>query len=97
MSAKDDILEKVITIIRESMHVEEAITAESHLIDDLHAESLDVVCIAMELEEVFDIEIERESAEKLETVKNLADFVREAVDSNVSSVSSLEPAIGVEA
>ena len=67
---------KVIGIIMNQLGVEkELITAEAHVVDDLGADSLDVVELVMALEEAFDLEIPDEDAEKIRTVKDIYDYI----------------------
>jgi acyl carrier protein len=54
---------------------EDQVTPDASIIDDLGADSLDVVEIIMGLEEEFDIEIPDEEAEKLTTVHKIVDYV----------------------
>jgi acyl carrier protein len=49
------------------------------VIDDLGADSLDVVELVMALEESFDVEIPDEDAEKIRTVKDIFDYLAQAV------------------
>lgn len=68
--------EKIRDIIVENLGVsEEEVKLESHLSDDLGADSLDAVEISMAIEEAFGISIPDEELEKFETVKNIVDFV----------------------
>jgi len=53
----------------------ENIKAESKFIDDLGADSLDLVELIMALEDKFDIEISDEDAEKIITVKDALDYI----------------------
>jgi acyl carrier protein len=53
----------------------EDIKAESKFIDDLGADSLDLVELIMALEDKFDIEISDEDAEKIITVKDALDYI----------------------
>ena len=70
------VFEKVKKIIVEQLGVEEdEITMESSFIDDLGADSLDIVELIMALEEEFDIEIPDDAAEKIKTVKNAVDYI----------------------
>jgi acyl carrier protein len=70
------IKEKVIDIIADKLGIEkETITPEAHVIDDLGADSLDVVEMIMALEEAFDIEIPDEDAEKIRTVQDIFDYI----------------------
>jgi acyl carrier protein len=68
--------EKVKHIIVEQLGVdEEEVKAEASFVDDLGADSLDVVELVMALEEEFGLEISDEDAEKLTTVKQAVDFI----------------------
>ena len=72
----EEIFEKVKGIVAEQLGVEaEKVTMESSFIDDLEADSLDVVELVMALEEEFDIEISDEEAEKIATVKDVVEFI----------------------
>jgi acyl carrier protein len=57
-----------------SVDIEE-IVPEASFVDDLGADSLDLVELIMSMEEEFDIDIPDEEAEKLVTVKDVFDFV----------------------
>jgi len=68
--------EKVKHIIVEQLGVDEAeVKPEAHFVDDLGADSLDVVELVMALEEEFGLEISDEDAEKLSTVKQAIDYI----------------------
>nr|WP_330370739.1 acyl carrier protein [Johnsonella ignava] len=54
-------------------------TPESTFIDDLGADSLDIFQIIMGIEEEFDIEIPQDEAEKISTVKDAVDKIKESV------------------
>ena len=70
---------KVVDIIANQLGVEkEIITPEAHVVDDLGADSLDVVELVMALEEAFDLEIPDEDAEKIRTVKDIFDYLAKA-------------------
>jgi acyl carrier protein len=72
MALIDDIKEVVV----EQLSVDAAeVKEDSKFIEDLGADSLDVVELVMALEEKFDIEIPDEEAEKILTVKNVIDYV----------------------
>ena len=63
---------KVLKIIEEQLGVDaERVKPESSFIDDLGADSLDIVELVMAMEEEFDIEIPDEDAEKLRTVSDV--------------------------
>lgn len=70
--------QKVKSIIADQLGVdEEEITMESSFIDDLGADSLDIVELIMALESEFDIEFPDEDAEKVVTVGDVVDYIKE--------------------
>lgn len=74
----EEIFDKVKEIIIEQLGVsEDAVSSESSFIDDLGADSLDIVELIMALEEEFDIEIPDEDAEKIVTVGDVVDYLKE--------------------
>ena len=71
-----DITEKVKEIIVEQLSVEpDEVIPQASFIDDLGADSLDLVEMIMALEEEFDISIADEEAEKIKTVQAAIDFI----------------------
>ena len=73
--------EKLKKVIADVLNVDpEEITMESTFVDDLGADSLDVLQIIMGLEEVFDIEIPAEEAEKITTVEEAVNLIKHAVN-----------------
>ncbi len=71
--------EKVIDIIVEQLSVEkDKVVPSASFVDDLGADSLDLVELIMAMEEAFDIEIPDETAEKITTVKDAIDHVQAA-------------------
>lgn len=65
-------------IIAEQLSVaEEELTPEASFIDDLNADSLDLVELIMSLEEEFGVKISDEDAEKIRTVQDAMDYLRE--------------------
>ena len=69
---------RVKKIIVEQLSVEEdAVKSEAKFVDDLGADSLDIVELVMALEEEFKIEIPDEDAEKITTVQQAIDYVTE--------------------
>nr|WP_173400181.1 acyl carrier protein [Acetivibrio straminisolvens] len=71
------VFEKVRKIIAEQLGVEEdEITMESSFIDDLGADSLDIVELIMALEEEFDLEIPDSEAEKISTVGDVVEYIK---------------------
>ncbi len=72
----DAIFDKVKEIIVEQLGVEEDIVkSEASFIDDLGADSLDIVELIMALEEEFDIEIPDAEAEKVTTVNDVVEYI----------------------
>lgn len=68
--------DKVKEIVVEQLGVEEAdVAIESTFIDDLGADSLDIVELIMAFEEEFNIEIPDEIAEKIKTVKDAVTYI----------------------
>ena len=77
---QEEIFEKVKKIIVEQLGVAEtSVTMEASFIDDLGADSLDIVELVMALEEEFDIEIPDADAEKVVTVGDVVDYIKENV------------------
>ncbi|MCX7843393.1 MAG: acyl carrier protein [Clostridia bacterium] len=71
------VFEKVKKIIVEQLGVEEDdIAMESSFIDDLGADSLDIVELIMALEEEFDLEIPDSEAEKITTVGDAVEYIK---------------------
>ena len=69
--------EKVKHIIVEQLGVDEdEVKAEASFVDDLGADSLDVVELVMALEEEFELEISDEDAEKLVTVQKAIEYIQ---------------------
>ena len=68
--------EKLIGIVSEQLGVpKEEITRESSFVDDLKADSLDVVELVMEFEEEFDISVPDDDYEKIRTVGDAVDYI----------------------
>ena len=71
-----DIQAKVKKIIAEQLSVaEEDVVPEASFVDDLGADSLDLVELIMAMEETFDVSIPDEDAEKIKTVKDAMDYI----------------------
>ena len=78
--SSEEILEKVKKIIVEQLGVADtSVTMEASFIDDLGADSLDIVELIMALEEEFDIEIPDSDAEKVVTVGDVVDYIKDHV------------------
>ncbi|MCI8292668.1 MAG: acyl carrier protein [Hespellia sp.] len=58
----------------------EDVTPDSKFVDDLGADSLDIFQIIMEIEEEFSIEINNDDAEKIRTVQDAVDQIKNVVD-----------------
>ena len=70
--------EKIKEIIVEQLGVEDAeVTMESSIIDDLGADSLDIVELVMAFEDEFGVEIPDETAEKIATVGDIVKYLEE--------------------
>lgn len=69
--------EKIRDIVVEQLGVEaDAVTMESSFIDDLGADSLDIVELIMALEEEFNMEIPDEEAEKINTIGDVVEYIK---------------------
>ncbi|MCS7149158.1 MAG: acyl carrier protein [Caldimicrobium sp.] len=72
--------EKVIEIISQKLNLsKDQIKPEASFVDDLGADSLDLVELVMAMEEAFGMEVPDEDAEKLRTVKDVLDYVKSKV------------------
>lgn len=73
-----DVFEKVKKILCDQLDLdEEQVTEDSEVIDDLGADSLDIVDLVMTLEEEFDTEIPDEDIENLRTVGDIVKYIEE--------------------
>ena len=73
----DNILAKIKEIVVEQLGVdEEEVTEKASFVDDLGADSLDIVELIMALEEEFDMEIPDEDAEKISTVGDAIKYIK---------------------
>ena len=76
MSVED----KVIGIVSEQLSVPiEEVSRESSFVDDLKADSLDVVELVMEFEDEFEVTIPDDDYEKIRTVGNAVDYIEERI------------------
>ena len=74
----DNILDRVIDIVAEELAVDrDEVTEDSSFIEDLGADSLDVVELVMAFEEEFDVEIPDEDAEDIRTVDDAVSYLEE--------------------
>jgi len=69
--------EKVIEIIAQKLNLsKDQIKPEASFVEDLGADSLDLVELVMAMEEAFGMEVPDEDAEKLRTVKDVIDYIK---------------------
>ena len=74
------IFEKIRAIICDQLELEEdAVTLDSVLLEDLGADSLDLVDLAMSIEDEFDIELSDEALEKIKTVGDLVSYIEDKI------------------
>ncbi|MEO1958820.1 MAG: acyl carrier protein [Nautiliaceae bacterium] len=74
--AQDKIFEEVKEVIAENLNVDPSeITMDSNFVEDLNADSLDVVELVMALEEKFGIEIPDSDAENIKTVRDVVEYI----------------------
>ena len=79
MSEKE-IFQKLKTIVVDQLGVnEENVTMEATFVDDLAADSLDIVELVMTIEEEFDLEIPDSDAEKIVTIGDVVKYIEEHI------------------
>jgi acyl carrier protein len=72
--------ERVRDVIVEELDVDkESVMLESHIINDLNADSLDLVELVMSLEETFDITVDDDTVQTLRTVKDIVDYIEKGL------------------
>jgi acyl carrier protein len=72
----EEIEDKVFSIVSEQMAINKAeITRETSFVNDLNADSLDIVELVMEFEDNFEMSIPDEEAEKIRTVGQAIDYI----------------------
>ena len=75
---ENEIQEKVVSIVAEQMGVDKAeVSRDTNFINDLNADSLDTVELVMEFEDEFETSIPDEQAEKIQTVGQAIDYIKE--------------------
>ena len=89
MAEEKSIEEKVKDIIVEQLGVNpEQVTPQASFIEDLGADSLDIVELVMAFEEEFSVEVPDEDAEKLQTVGDVINYIKERAKQQGGSSSS---------
>jgi acyl carrier protein len=77
----EDVYDRMKKIIVEQLGVDEAdVTPQASFVEDLNADSLDLVELIMSLEEEFNLEISDEDAEKIHTVSDALEYVTEHLE-----------------
>lgn len=72
--------DRVVEIVAEQLGADkEKISGDTHFVNDLGADSLDVVELVMELEEEFDVNIPDDAAEKIQTIGQAVEFIDQPV------------------
>jgi acyl carrier protein len=78
VASQEEIFQKLKGIVVEQLGVDEDdVTMEASFVEDLNADSLDLVELIMSLEEEFGIEISDEDAEQISTVTDAVDYIVE--------------------
>jgi acyl carrier protein len=76
----DSIFERVVEVVVDQLGVDaDKVTDDASFVDDLNADSLDIVELVMAFEEKFDLEIPDEDAEKITTVGAAVKYIKEAL------------------
>ena len=74
------VFEKIRKILADQLEIEESmITIESNLVDELNADSLDIVELIMDLEQEFDISIPDEDLPKVVTVNDIVSYIEKQI------------------
>jgi len=73
----DDLLNKIVDIVIDKLDVDKSkVTEDAKFIDDLGADSLDTVELIMQFEEDFGLDIPDEDAEKIQSVKDALNYIK---------------------
>ncbi len=75
----DEIRDKVVGLVAERMGFEpQQITEATHFVNDLQSDSLDMAELVIDLEEGFDVTISDEEAQKIETVGQAVEYIKQS-------------------
>ena len=75
------VIDKVKKIFSEQLEVDESIiTPEASITSDLGADSLDLIDLAMSIEDEFDIELSDDAIEHIKTVGDMVNYIEERID-----------------
>jgi acyl carrier protein len=78
VASQDEIFQKLKGIVTEQLGVDEDdVTLDASFVEDLNADSLDLVELIMSLEEEFGLEISDDEAEQIATVRDAVDYIQE--------------------
>lgn len=78
MAEQEEVYSKLKDIIVEQLAVDpDEVSMEASFIDDLNADSLDLVELIMEIEEKFGIQVPDDAAEKIKTVGDAVSYIQE--------------------
>ena len=76
MSSRKEVFVKLVDLIVEELSVSKSdVTEDTDYLEDLDADSLDIVNLVMDIEEAFDILIPDEHIERITTVKHTIDYI----------------------
>jgi acyl carrier protein len=71
-----DYFERIVQIIAEELNIEtDTLTMETHITDDLNADSLDAMEVILKIEEEFDVEIPDDIVQTIQTIADLVEFL----------------------
>ena len=77
------VFEKLCELLSDQLEIDkEKITMDTHIVDDLGADSLDVVELLMSLEDEYDVTITDDAVRELYTVREVVEFVEKLLDEN---------------
>lgn len=75
MKNREDIANQVISIVVDTLRCKQAVTERTSFVDDLDADSLDLVELIMEVEKTFDVEVEDDVLKTIRTVGDVVDYL----------------------